>query len=456
MKYIIGIFVIAVFFIPVVSYAQAKVNSYDIIEQINKGEPVKYENAVITGDLDLTDVKEKTCESDKSTSISSSFLFWDITLKRTKRIYYCHIEQPVSFIKCTFNGKLITHKKEEYRKKRTTLTEDFSVRFHKNVKFENCEFKEKADFINTGFDKSSVFNNSRFLGKAMFNYASFSETAGFTGTYFKKKVSFRDAEFLNGSSFKNIKFSGDVSFSGAEFLNGSDFFNTIFEKNAVFDGSRYSAGVNFDKVQFNGGTGFRKTEFCEPVNLAGTSARKNVDFTRAVLADTGKGPDKNKLPFSWYLADNRGKVSDSFREKAKSVVKAWYSTDFKGTPLEGCVIRSSKPFDEFISKKTREEIKILEKKSLVPELKEIRKLQRMAALGNSYLFEDKINFWDARAEISSAGGQWKFNGRLEWLKKERLLVGTKAVLVSPEGEKIEGEKIRLSINDPAGYEIIKK
>ena len=55
-------------FIPVLSFAQNKIEADDIIEQINNGENVSYINAEIIGDLDFT----KVYDVEKSYASSSA------------------------------------------------------------------------------------------------------------------------------------------------------------------------------------------------------------------------------------------------------------------------------------------------------------------------------------------------------------------------------------------------
>ena len=48
--------------IPAAGITQTQIDAKDIIQQINEGKPVYYENVEITGDLDFTSVEDVTRE----------------------------------------------------------------------------------------------------------------------------------------------------------------------------------------------------------------------------------------------------------------------------------------------------------------------------------------------------------------------------------------------------------
>lgn len=105
-----------------------KIEAKKIIEKLNNGEDIKYENIIIEGDLDFTQVDKKE--------------------KEREFFYRTHIDSIIIFINCKFTGKVIAYK--------VINDETFcSTEFSKAVSFQGSVFK-KGVILNLVKFKSKV------------------------------------------------------------------------------------------------------------------------------------------------------------------------------------------------------------------------------------------------------------------------------------------------------------
>ncbi|NME72147.1 SUMF1/EgtB/PvdO family nonheme iron enzyme [Flammeovirga aprica] len=131
--------------------------------------------------------------------------------------------------------------------------------------FNNCTFKEKADFRNN----TSYYTNlagSVFNKDAYFDYSDF-------GGYGEGVFQMDGSHFLEKASFIGVNFSGSD-------LNMSNTFGnpTIFEKEVIFDEAIFFWSVCFEETQFNGPASFRKTTF-ETACFTGSKFASTTDFS---------------------------------------------------------------------------------------------------------------------------------------------------------------------------------
>src|SRR5690606_765139 len=82
--------------VPVLTWAQNRVNATDIIAKINRGEAVVYKNVEIIGDLDLTKLDNMKLEQKSDNKYST-------------HEYISTVTAPVTFINCTFKGDVLAY-----------------------------------------------------------------------------------------------------------------------------------------------------------------------------------------------------------------------------------------------------------------------------------------------------------------------------------------------------------
>jgi len=224
--------------VPVFSFAKSQVKASKIIDQINDGKPVQYENIEIIGDLDFTSIKDITLDKPYLRS------------RNTTKTYSCHIKSPLSFINCVFRGDVIGYVHDDWK------NETHNAVFHEDVDFQVCNFQALSAFKYAKFFGKSNFENTQFHKEAFFKYAKFSTKASFSNAY-----------FYNDANFKYANFPKAVNFDKA-----------TFRRLANFKYIEFPLGVNFENAEFNGEDCFKYTKFHEPINFNGAAFNDDVDF----------------------------------------------------------------------------------------------------------------------------------------------------------------------------------
>lgn len=108
-----------VFVTQAVIFAQPTVSASDIIEKINRKEAVSYQNVIITGDLDLTNLANRREVREGN---------W----RGETQEFLSVVNVPLSFEKCIFKGKVLAYRSEN---------EDGRLLKNKNVVY-NTNFTE--------------------------------------------------------------------------------------------------------------------------------------------------------------------------------------------------------------------------------------------------------------------------------------------------------------------------
>ncbi len=106
--------------IPVLSFSQTKVKAKDIIDQINDGKAVNYENVEIVGDLDFSEVDDMSKKRSRGWGSNTVFTY--------------HIKVPVSLVNCVFKGGVLGYVNDGWD------NETHNARFYENVNFSDSEF----------------------------------------------------------------------------------------------------------------------------------------------------------------------------------------------------------------------------------------------------------------------------------------------------------------------------
>lgn len=201
--------------------AQTTIKASDIIKQINDGRAVNYNNVQIDGDLDLTDLENRTVER--------SFInrFTD-----NNNTYQSEVEVPINFTNCTFTGDILAYYHIDRR------NETFIAHFEKDVVFKNCTFKKRSEF----------------------KYSEFHGAATFSGCTFDEEANFKYAEFSSGPLFNDVKFESGADFKYTEFPRETSFEKSTFRGLANFKYSKFRSPLKMDGVAFRGSEDFKYTK----------------------------------------------------------------------------------------------------------------------------------------------------------------------------------------------------
>lgn len=227
-----------------------EIHSSEILNKIEKGEPIEYNQVIIVGDIDI-----RNLELPKT------------SLKRTGPQLGMNLPEKMKVVGSQIN-----------------LT---NSTFLGNVNFDNSFFDNKVNFQGCTFKKDVSFRGAAFLANAYFNRVTFygPELDGidFSGTVFNNNVFFENSKFLeevnfSGSmthyiKFRKTKFSKDtyfllttfnglVDFEEAAFLGKTNHFSSAsFRDSALFTIAKFMGIVTFDYAEFRNEVWFTGTEF---------------------------------------------------------------------------------------------------------------------------------------------------------------------------------------------------
>jgi uncharacterized protein YjbI with pentapeptide repeats len=228
--------------LPLLSSGQQRIQADDIIGLINDNRPVRFQNAVIVGDLDFSTLENVTADKPLRKLLRGVF--------RQTQTYTCHIESPLSFIDCTFEGDVLAYVHDERK------NETYNAVFYEDVSFEGCEFKRDSAFKYAKFTKEVNFENTEYSEEALFKYTKFSTEVSYAGS----------------------KFGGQANFKYTKFPEGADFSRAVFNRYADFKYSKFPEGVDFEGAEFRGTANFKYAKFSEPLNFEGVEFDGETDF----------------------------------------------------------------------------------------------------------------------------------------------------------------------------------
>lgn len=244
---------LALLLVALVCPAQTRVEAGTIIDQINRGETIRYERTRIVGDLELIALENMTVKRvhGKSTSwaeVRKSRSRWGFS----SRTYWAHVVSPVSFVDCVFDGDVVAYRHDNRRR------ETYNVVFHEDAVFTGCEFKGLSAFKYCRFEEGADFEKNRCHEEALFKYAKFSTRVSFADSAFTT-VNFKYVEFPEEADFSGGRFQGEANFKYAKFPRGASFAGAVFERPANFKYTKFSGELNFEGAAFKRGGDFKYT-----------------------------------------------------------------------------------------------------------------------------------------------------------------------------------------------------
>ncbi len=183
------------------------IKAEEILEKIDDGKPVEYENIMIVGDLDLSRL-DLPLDKSKRRIINSII-----------KIEYSTIKGDVFFDRSTF-AQL--------------------------VDFDGTVFTKTANFSQSQFCEDAGFSNSQFQGEANFSRASFKTEANFSRARFND-TDFRSVEFHKNLNLASAKLY-TIRLSDARFEEGSN----LYLKDLDFDRIKVRWDSIKDHIPFNG------------------------------------------------------------------------------------------------------------------------------------------------------------------------------------------------------------
>ena len=249
------------------------VNSSEIIEKIRMNLPVIYDDVIIRGDLNLSDLGLPIIHVDRTLINIVSGLSENATkINSLIRINNSLIEGITNFNNCFFNYSITF--------KNTLFKERFTIEgslFARVVNFQDSEFSNRVLFRDAWFKKEICFNN-----------VIFADRTDFSGSQFDGDTAFVDANFKNTTTFLDSKFNGDAHFDSCQFsrdtiFSSSAFGISCFNKFSDFSRSVFNESAQFNNIVFANTVDFRDTIFYGSLNLESSLFTSDVLFQNATF-----------------------------------------------------------------------------------------------------------------------------------------------------------------------------
>lgn len=268
-----------------------EIDAGEIVEKIQKGEPVEYDHVVVRGDLDLSRERLRKNITSPISFVDSIFDgkidFSYSILEMPVVLYGSNFTRDVYFSGATFSGDAgfggATFSGVAYFE-RATFRSDASFEgsdFSGVANFVEATFSGDADFWGAIFSGDCDFGETTFGGTTYFGRATFSGTAYFGGATFSGIAYFGGATFNGYLHFEDSAFNGIVYFEGSAFNGPTFFFSTDFNINADFVWATFSGNANFEMATFNGYTLFFGTTFKGNSNFERAEFDGNIEFDDA-------------------------------------------------------------------------------------------------------------------------------------------------------------------------------
>jgi hypothetical protein len=276
--------------------AQA-VPASEILAALKAGQGVSIRNAVVSGDLLLTQLKSVPLVS---VSLPPSVLT-DLAPSRVTEARV--IRGPFEIRDSVVDGILDTQLKPDMIEHRTlgdmvviegpvtfrgtTFAKDVDLSrtiFLGPVESAETVFLGDALFLSCIFDKPATFEKTAFAGNARFYQAIFHEPATFLRAGFSGLTNFLSVTFKKESSFSRAYFKMGTGFSGSRFEGISDFSESLFEKNVFFMHAVFAADTYFRRATFRGEVNFSDAAFKAKDDFAKVFYQQEPNFTRAKFA----------------------------------------------------------------------------------------------------------------------------------------------------------------------------
>ncbi len=333
------------------------VPAQEILDKIERGEPVEYDHVIVKGDLDIGKLDlpkgrvERTPDeilwglSENVAVVSSPIRVNDSTIEGF--VYFdTIIFDAIDFSGTFFNGSA-SFIGSSFKGIAGFWGSSFNgaayfidSSFNDNVGFGGSSFNGTADFIGSSFNGTAYFNDlsfngianfrgSSFNGSASFIDSSFTGIAGFSGSSFNGEAFFSDSSFNAGALFSDSSFNGTAGFWNSSFndiayfhnssFNGFALFWNSFFNRSDFSSSQFNKQVSFDDCRFNGSSNFNASRFKEDALFEGADFNGTLYLTRAKY---------DKLYISWKNIKELGYDDAAYLALLENFKKLGYFEDY--------------------------------------------------------------------------------------------------------------------------------
>lgn len=245
------------------SIAQQPIPAQEILSQIAANEPVYYEGARISGELDLSALP--AAQVQESLALVNCTIhnasFSGVTFSRDAVFWGTSFENA-SFEKATFSGQA------DFSNASFGPASFAGCTFRQPVFFNGALFRNDVSFEDAYFSLDAFFNAALFQGSADFNYSSFDSYSYFEAALFSGDALFADVDFSGAADFSEASFSGQANFIRSR-LTEPYFAGAVFSGPAQFGMARFSGLSSFGNALFAGEAGFGLARFSDAAYFSG-------------------------------------------------------------------------------------------------------------------------------------------------------------------------------------------
>ena len=261
MKHKITLLSVCFLLISSISFAQTKVEAFNIMKDIKAGKSINISNATIVGVLDFTYMDEAIEKLPRRKKNS----WWnggsDNSIKKL-------IDVKISFTNCTFKDNVLAYIPDE----------------------------DSGYTFVASFEDTVIFKDNKFEGKAMFKYSRFERNSDFSGSSFEEDSTFKYAKFDKDISFENTTFDEEATFKYAKFSKNVSFSNSVFKDSATFKYTNFYDGVSFKNTNFEEDLNIKYMKVSGDFNISNMKVAYDIDSKYTKI---------NGKSFSKYLVDQK-------------------------------------------------------------------------------------------------------------------------------------------------------
>lgn len=276
--------------------AQA-VQAAEVLQALKAGRGVSIRNAVVSGDLLLTQLPAAPVASVAlSDSVRADLSQSRVTEVRVIRGRFSIQDSVVDGVLDTqlkpdmvehrmLGDRVVVQGPVVFRGTTFTKTVDLSrTIFLGPVESDQAVFLGEALFLSCIFDRKATFEKTAFAGNTRYYQTVFHEPVTFLRAGFNGLTNFLSVTFRKEASFSRAYFKLGTGFSGSTFEGISDFSEALFEKNAFFTHVVFAADTYFRRATFRGEVNFSDAEFKARDDFAKVFYQQEPNFTRARFA----------------------------------------------------------------------------------------------------------------------------------------------------------------------------
>ncbi len=257
------------------------VPAQEILDKIERGEPVEYDHVIVEGDLDLGKIELPRRRANWAyEKVEIIGILYSQIVSSSIRIRGSIIDGNVYFNNTIFNNSF------DFSGSYFRGNARFShSAFNKSSRFRYATFNSYADFSYSIFNGSNDFGHSVFSSNAMFFSSVFNSDAYFGYSAFNGSSSFFGSAFKGDANFQNSAFNSDASFLASTFSHQTIFSNAVFNNEATFWDSAFRNDVEFKNSSFNGNADFFGSVF-NISDFSSTTFNRQVSFNNANFNNT--------------------------------------------------------------------------------------------------------------------------------------------------------------------------